>query len=99
MIRYHVLFLLYELATLVCLSELNDKRNAASAFEKAANMPDVEKYPLALLNFAIFSHQNHNYGPSWRSLDRYMALVDNHKTRNKSNGTVRNVRNREKQMQ
>lgn len=55
-------------------------------------MPDAVKYPLAFLNFAIFSYQNHNYGSSWKSLRRYMEVVDNNKRAEQPNGHVRIVR-------
>lgn len=78
----------------VCLSELKDTRNAMAAFEKAANMPDVEKYPLACLNHAIFSYQCHEYGPSWKSLNRYLAIMESKKggTDQQTGGSMRNVR-------
>lgn len=86
----------------VCLSEMNDNRNAMAAFEKAATMPDVDKYPLAYLNCAIFCYQNQEYGPSWKNLNRYLAVVD-HKKRPADQqkqgsgvgGGMRNVRENE----
>lgn len=61
----------------VCLSELNDKRNAREALEKSVSAPEAKKYPLAYLNFAIFCYQCGIYGPSLANLNRYLELVDN----------------------
>lgn len=56
-------------------------------------MPDAVKYPLAYLNLAIFSYQNHNLGPSWKYLHRYLEEVDNKRGGTaEQNGNVRNVR-------
>lgn len=63
----------------MCLAHLQDPRSAKSALEKAASMGDVEKYPLAILNCAIFCYQYQEYEASWRHLRRYLEVVENKK--------------------
>lgn len=77
----------------MCLVHLQDPRSAKSALEKAANMDDAEKYPLAILNCAIFCYQYQEYEASWRHLRRYLEVVESKKRGNESQiGNMRTVR-------
>lgn len=60
----------------VCLSALNDQKNAIAALEKAVTLPDATKYPLSFLNFAIVCFKSEAYGRSRKNLDRYLELVE-----------------------
>lgn len=74
----------------MCLAELNDRKNAMAALEKATGLPDAAKYPLIYLNFAIYCYQNQVYDRSVENVHRYVELVEGGQ-QPLSNGT-KNVR-------